>query len=164
MYSCPGVKFLLKGMPPRMEAGGLGYIISRSVAQIATASMRTSTSAFFGTGTGFSRNESSPGLPSTHAFMVSGTWNSLSTFTPGGAYMGVFLELHQHRRRTRVISRLGTRFSGGRHPGGQLYRRAIAYEQAVPQTEAAKRYYAGGSCGGGTGDPANPPSFGIHGV
>src|ERR1700730_17156293 len=31
--------------------------------------------------------------------------------------------------------------------------RAIAYEQAVPQTEAAKRHYAGGSCRGGTGVP-----------
>jgi len=47
-------------------------MISRSVAQIATASMRTNTSAFFGTGTGLSRNNSSPGSPSTHAFMVSG--------------------------------------------------------------------------------------------
>src|SRR6202011_6181580 len=32
-------------------------------------------------------------------------------------------------------------------------RRAIAYEQAVPQTGAAKRHYAGGSCRGGTGIP-----------
>jgi hypothetical protein len=31
--------------------------------------------------------------------------------------------------------------------------KAIAYEQAVPQTEAAKRHYAGGSCRGGTGVP-----------
>src|ERR1700736_2315465 len=31
--------------------------------------------------------------------------------------------------------------------------RAIEYEQAVPQTEAAKRHYAGGSCRGGTGVP-----------
>src|ERR1700724_1715056 len=31
--------------------------------------------------------------------------------------------------------------------------RAIAYEQAVPQTEAAKRHYAVGSCRGGTGVP-----------
>ena len=47
-------------------------MISRSVAQIATASMRTRTSAFFGTGTGLSFNESWPGSPSTHAFMLSG--------------------------------------------------------------------------------------------
>jgi hypothetical protein len=47
-------------------------MISRSVAQIATASMRTKTSARFGTGTGFWLSLSSPGLPSTQAFMVSG--------------------------------------------------------------------------------------------
>ena len=47
-------------------------MISRSVAQIATASMRTSTSALFGTGTGLVFNVSSPGSPSTHAFMLSG--------------------------------------------------------------------------------------------
>src|ERR1700726_1956520 len=38
-------------------------------------------------------------------------------------------------------------------PCGSLVGRAIAYEQAVPQTEAAKRHYAGGSCRGGTGVP-----------
>jgi hypothetical protein len=42
-------------------------MISRSVAQMATASMRTSTSAFFGTGTGFSVRLSWPGSPSTQA-------------------------------------------------------------------------------------------------
>ena len=54
MYSCPGVQFLLKGSPPWISAGGPCAITSRSVAQIATASMRTSTSARAGTGTGFS--------------------------------------------------------------------------------------------------------------
>ena len=72
IYSWPGVKFLLNGMPPWIEAGGPWSMISRSVAQIATASMRTRTSARFGTGTGFWASLSSPGLPSTQAFMVSG--------------------------------------------------------------------------------------------
>src|SRR2546425_5329441 len=62
-------------------------MFSRSVAQIATASMRTSTSAFFGTGTGLSVSASSPGSPSTHAFMVSEMGQSGLVFTPGGAYM-----------------------------------------------------------------------------
>src|SRR6185295_979742 len=88
IYSWPGVQFLLNGMPPWMEAGGPCQMISRSVAQIATASMRTSTSARFGTGTGLSVNFSSPGSPSTHAFMVSGTVMLALVFTPGGAYIG----------------------------------------------------------------------------
>ena len=50
IYSWPGVKFLLKGRPPWMLAGEPEWMISRSVAQIATASMRTSTSARAGTG------------------------------------------------------------------------------------------------------------------
>src|SRR5689334_6355417 len=62
-------------------------MISRSVAQIATASMRTSTSARFGTGTGLSTSLSSPGSPSTHARMVSGTGMSGDVFTPCGAYI-----------------------------------------------------------------------------
>ena len=62
-------------------------MFSRSVAQIATASMRTSTSARFGTGTGLSVRVSSPGSPSTQAFMVSGTGWLGSVFTPAGAYM-----------------------------------------------------------------------------
>ena len=53
MYSWPGVKFLLNGNPPWIMAGGPCAMTSRSVAQMATASMRTSTSARFGTGTGF---------------------------------------------------------------------------------------------------------------
>src|SRR5262249_53610181 len=62
-------------------------MISRSVAQIATASMRTSTSARLGTGTGFCFKVSSPGSPSTHARMLSGIgWSGL-VFTPAGAYM-----------------------------------------------------------------------------
>src|ERR1035437_5091598 len=45
---------------------------SRSVAHTAIASMRTSTSAAPGRGTGFSTSLSSPGLPSTQAFIFSG--------------------------------------------------------------------------------------------
>src|SRR5919197_586332 len=62
-------------------------MISRSVAQIATASMRTSTSAFLGTGTGLSFSINSPGLPSTQAFIVSGIGKFGLVLTPAGAYM-----------------------------------------------------------------------------
>src|SRR6185369_7221179 len=63
-------------------------MISRSVAQIATASMRTRTSAFFGTGTGLLEMLSWPGSPSTQARCVSGIGNSLwLVFTPAGAYI-----------------------------------------------------------------------------
>src|SRR5256886_3165156 len=55
---------------------------SRSVAQIATASMRTSTSVRPGVGTGFCFNASSPGSPSTQAFMCSGIGNSRLVCTP----------------------------------------------------------------------------------
>src|SRR3954447_5376342 len=91
MYSWPGVQFLLNGKPPSIIAGGPWAITSRSVAQIATASMRTSTSARFGIGTGFSVSFSSPGSPSTQARIVSGTGMSFAGFTPGGAYIVVFL-------------------------------------------------------------------------
>ena len=96
MYSWPGVKFLLYGMPPWIDAGGPCQMISRSVAQIATASMRTSTSARFGTGTGFSTNVTWPGSPSTHAFIVSGMEKSGLVSTPGAARMRALLHLlHQ---------------------------------------------------------------------
>src|SRR6185312_6963341 len=63
-------------------------MISRSVAQIATASMRTSTSALFGTGIGLLVMLSCPGSPSTQARWLSGIGNSLwLVFTPAGAYM-----------------------------------------------------------------------------
>src|SRR6516162_6254476 len=74
-------------------------MISRSVAQIATASMRTSTSALRGTGIGLSRKLSSPGPPSTHAFMVSGIGNAPLVFTPAGRYM--LRLLHQIMRLSR---------------------------------------------------------------
>src|SRR5579885_1614426 len=54
IYSWPIVKFLLNGNPPSTIAGRPCAMISRSVAQIATASIRTSTSAAPGCGTGFS--------------------------------------------------------------------------------------------------------------
>ena len=95
MYSWPGVQFLLKGRPPWISAGGPWAMTSRSVAQMATASMRTSTSARFGAGTGFCVNFSSPGLPSTQARMVSGTGMFGLVFTPAGAYM---LSSPNHRR------------------------------------------------------------------
>src|ERR1700675_802114 len=66
-------------------------MISRSVAQIATASIRTKTSARLGTGTGFSVSLSSPGLPRTQAFIISGIGKSALVFTPGPAYMVVIL-------------------------------------------------------------------------
>ena len=47
-------------------------MISRSVAQMATASTRTKTSAGPGCGTGFCAREICSGSPSTQAFMVSG--------------------------------------------------------------------------------------------
>src|SRR6476659_6234048 len=73
-------------------------MISRSVAQIATASMRTNTSALRGTGIGLSRKLSSPGLPSTHAFIVSGIGNAPLVLTPAGRYM--LRLLHQIMRLT----------------------------------------------------------------
>ena len=77
MYSWPGVQFLLNGRPPLISAGGPDLMTSRSVAQIATASMRTSTSALAGTGTGFSVKISCSGSPSTQARILSGTANLL---------------------------------------------------------------------------------------
>src|SRR5829696_7768525 len=99
MYSWPGVKFLLNGRPPWIEAGGPCQMISRSVAQIATASMRRSTSARLGTGTGLVVSFSSPGSPSTHARMLSGTVRSFEVVTPGGAYMALAPVLFGRGRR-----------------------------------------------------------------
>ena len=50
-----------------------GFGLSDRSAQMATASIRTRTCARSGTGTGLSCSDISPGSPSTHAFMVSGT-------------------------------------------------------------------------------------------
>src|ERR1700755_3378347 len=91
MYSWPGVEFLLKGSPPWMLAGDPRWMISRSVAQIATASMRTRTSARPGIGVGFSRRNSSSGPPSTQAFIWSGTGSSGDALPPAGLYMLHFL-------------------------------------------------------------------------
>src|SRR5437660_6602659 len=57
---------------------------SRSVAQIAVASMRTSTSAVPGRGTGLSTSVNSPGLPRIHAFIV-------FTFFPGYIILYIIL-------------------------------------------------------------------------
>ena len=76
-------------------------MISRSVAQIATASMRTSTSARFGIGTGFSFSTSWPGSPSTQARWLSGIENSLLVFTPAGAGIYVLLKYDRARSRER---------------------------------------------------------------
>ena len=88
MYSWPGVQFLLNGRPPWISAGGPCAMTSRSVAQIATASMRTSTSArarhrhrLLG------EDAARPGSPSTQARILSGTGMLESVLTPGGAYM-----------------------------------------------------------------------------
>ncbi len=72
MYSWPKVKFLLNGRPPPTEAGMPWLTISRSVAHTAQASIRTSTSADWGSGTGFTTCLTSSGPPSTQAFMVAG--------------------------------------------------------------------------------------------
>src|ERR1700722_14830597 len=88
IYSWPGVKFLLNGRSPPMLAGEPPWMTSRSVAQIATASMRTKTSARPGTGVGFSRRKSWSGSPRTQAFICDGTGNSGDVLTPDGSYMG----------------------------------------------------------------------------
>jgi hypothetical protein len=64
---------LLNGSPPPIIAGVPWWMISRSVAQIATASMRTSTSARPGIGIGLSTRLSWPGSSSTQARMCSGS-------------------------------------------------------------------------------------------
>ena len=97
IYSCPGVKFLLKGKPPRILAGDPLWMISRSVAQIATASMRTKTSARLGTGVGLSCRKSSSGPPRTQAFIRSGMGISADVRTPAGSYIATVL-VHQAPR------------------------------------------------------------------
>ena len=80
IYSCPGVKFLLNGNPPSIIAGGPWLITSRSVAQIATASILTKTSALFGISTCLSTNDRLSGSPKTHAFIVLGIGNLSEVF------------------------------------------------------------------------------------
>ena len=80
IYSCPGVKFLLNGKPPSIIAGGPWLITSRSVAQIATASILTKTSALFGISTCLSTNDRLSGSPKTHAFIVLGIGNLSEVF------------------------------------------------------------------------------------
>src|SRR3954447_3420072 len=135
MYSWPGVKFLLNGMPPSTTACGAGARVSRSVAQIATASMRTSTSARFGTGTGFSVSFSSPGSPSTQARIVSGTGMSFVVFTPGGAYIVVSLFGRDARGGLRSVR---AEFGGERaHGGDDLF--AHKREMAIVRAHGRRR-------------------------
>ena len=77
MYSWPGVKFLLNGSPPSINAGGPRVMIRMSPSQNAMASMRTSTSAGPGCGTGLSVSLSCPGSSSTQARMDCGIANWL---------------------------------------------------------------------------------------
>src|SRR6266853_1746914 len=67
IYSWPGVNPWLKGNVPLITAGGPLAITSRSVAQMATASMRMSTSDRSGTGISFCPRLNSLGFPSVHA-------------------------------------------------------------------------------------------------
>jgi hypothetical protein len=71
----------LNGSPPPIIAGAPWWMISRSVAQIATASMRTSTSARPGIGIGLSTRLSWPGSPSTQARICSGSGYAASVLT-----------------------------------------------------------------------------------
>ena len=57
-----------------------------SVAHTAMASMRTSTSARPGSGTGFSTMRQLSGSPSTQAFIVCGMLNSLPPFAVAARY------------------------------------------------------------------------------
>src|SRR6478672_8068874 len=108
-------------------------MISRSVAQIATASMRTSTSALRGTGIGLSRKVSSPGLPSTHAFMVSGIGNAPLVFTPTGRYMPRLP--HQIMRLPREFREdiLGSRLNTSGLFAGQVSHRGNPMADAVDE-------------------------------
>ena len=60
----------------------------------------------------------------------------------------LFTGIHTHHDAQVGNSRLGCAT-----PAAARGRRAIGCEQAVPQTQAAKRHYAGNSCRGGTGVP-----------
>ena len=81
MYSWPGVKFLLNGGSPPMSAGGPWQITSRSVAQMAVASMRTSTSATPGLGTGLSIKRQLAGIAQDPGLHRSGIRNPASGMT-----------------------------------------------------------------------------------
>src|SRR6267378_6135652 len=70
-----------------MLAGEPEWMTSRSVAQIATASMRTRTSARAGIGVGLSPKRSSSGPPKTQAFICSGTGDWSDILTPAGSYI-----------------------------------------------------------------------------
>src|SRR5688572_2923037 len=151
MYSWPGVKFLLNGRPPSINAGAPCPITSRSVAQIATASTRTSTSAGPGFGTGLSIRASWPGSRRTQALMVSGT--GIGTPTPilaagwlvGGGLFRRLIDLfgreqhdcfrlnraagidrHRRRRDRRVVGRVDE------HDGVVLAKREVESFHSAP--------------------------------
>src|SRR6266481_2040715 len=107
IYSWPGVKSLLKGSPPWMLAGEPEWMISRSVAQIATASMRTRASARPGTGVGLSRRKSSSGPPRTQAFICPGTGNWGDVLTPTGLYIATQPQLLAISMRKAFVTVLG---------------------------------------------------------
>src|SRR3981081_1895924 len=80
---------------------------SRSVAQIATASMRTRTSALPGTGVGLSRRKSSSGPPRTQAFICLGTGNSGDVLTPAELYIATQPRLLETSMRKTFVTVLG---------------------------------------------------------
>src|SRR5262249_43146754 len=102
-------------------------MISRSVAQIATASIRTNTSAFFGTGTGFCFRVNCPGSPSTHARMVSGIARSGLVFTPAGAYIACPFGMGE-KVGTRPVARARSATQGRNQSGPVISVNPAAYE------------------------------------
>src|ERR1700674_3008558 len=105
-------------------------MISRSVAQIATASMRTRTSARPGIGVGLSRSRSSSGPPRTQAFICPGTGNSGDVLTPAGVYIAMQPPVLVTSMRTAFVSVLGATAIG-------FLAVAAAQAQSGPLTPAA---------------------------
>src|ERR1700730_13465475 len=96
-----------------MLAGEPEWMISRSVAQIATASIRTRTSARAGTGTGLSRRKSRSGSPRTQAFIWPGTTRPGEVLTPDGRYIGEILLGQKFYRKRRIVASHGDAFHAG---------------------------------------------------
>jgi hypothetical protein len=88
------VKFRLNGGSPPTVAGGPWLITSRSVAQMAVAPTRTSTSATPGVGTGLSTRLNWPGSPKTQAFIVFMVFSRSIIHFPGPK--GTILRLRRH--------------------------------------------------------------------
>src|ERR1700739_4808199 len=114
-------------------------MISRSVAQIATASMRTSTSARLGTGTGFFAGLSSPALPSTQAFIVSGIGKSGLVFTPGPEYMGTLLAAKIPKSFAALITAFRCRAKPENRPSLQIKERDDLADQLALLGELFRR-------------------------